>query len=653
MSGIVGIYYLDGRPVDQGLLEAMTGAIAHRGRDGSGLWIGASVGMGHRMFHTTPESLFEKQPLTNESGQISLVLDGRVDNRDELKSSLIAGGSVLRDDTDAELVLRSYETWGEGCAVKLIGDFACAIWDGRHRRLFCARDFMGIRPFYYYFDGKSFLWSSEPHALFESPDAPRKPNEGMIAEYLTSYIHDVRETLYQGILRLPPAHYLVVDADGIRFQRYWDIDPSKSIRYASDEQYTEHFYDLFRESVRSKMRAVGPVASDLSGGLDSSSVVGMAQVLISENSIGCKGFETFSWVFPGRECDESSYIDDVISKWGLIGHKVEPHPARLDRFLEQVALYQDFPGYPNGATVSPLRPLARSRGCRVSLTGEGGDEWTAGTYNHYIDLLFKRSFRQAAREGYQSGGFTGSLDLLRNVIRVCVWPAAPRGLQRMVRALMRKPEVPDWIGREFARRTGLAERLLQEEYKPKRASYSQKERYSLLTCGWNVHSKEIQDRVNAYHQMEARHPLSDRRIVEFGLALPEEQRRRDGTNKFILRNAGRNLLPPSVHSRRDKAHFADMFSDQLRMLGGGAMFESLTIAGLGWVNADRVRLMYKQMEKFAREGFKGPVTYIWILWIIFGIDLWWRLVFERKNCGSLNLDTLPGSARISEIPVRQ
>jgi len=204
----------------------------------------------------------------------------------------------------------------------------------------------------------------------------------------------------------------------------------------------------------------------------------------------------------------------------------------------------------------------------------------------------------------------------------------------MVRALMRRPEVPGWIGREFARRTGLAERLLQEEYKPKRASYSQKERYSLLTCGWNVHSKEIQDRVNAYHQMEARHPLSDRRIVEFGLALPEEQRRRDGTNKFILRNAGRNLLPPSVHSRRDKAHFAEMFSDQFRALGGGALFESLTIGELGWVNTDRVRLMYRQMEEFSREGFKGPVTYIWILWIIFGVDLWWRLVFERKNCGS-------------------
>lgn len=631
MSGIVGIRRLDGRPVNRSLLERMIGAIAHRGRDGNGLWIDESIGMGHRMFHTTPESLTEKQPLTNESGQICLVLDGRVDNYDELKSSLIAAGSILRDNTDAELVLRSYEIWREGCAVKIVGDFAFAIWDGHRKRLFCARDFLGIKPFYYYFDGKSFLWSSELHALFESPDVPHKPNEGMIAEYLTSYINDVRGTLFQGIMRLPPAHYLEIGSEGLRFQRYWDLDPSKSIRYSSDEQYTEHFYDLFRESVRSKMRAVGAVAADLSGGLDSSTVVGMAQVLIRENFVNCSGFETFSWVFPGKECDESDYINDVILKWDLIAHKVEPHPTPLDHFLDQVALYQDFPGYPNGATVNPLRPLARSRGCRVSLTGEGGDEWVAGSNNHYIDLLLKLSLWRAVREGNQSGGFTGTLDLLRNFIQVCVWPFVPRKGQRIVRALMDRPEVPKWIDREFAERTGLADRLLQEGYKPKRASYSQKEMYSLLSYGWNVHAREIQDRVNAYHQMEDRHPFNDRRIVEFGLALPEEQRRRDGVNKFILRNACQDLLPTSVYSRRNKAHFAEMFSDQLQMLGGDSLFDSLTIARLGWVDGDEVRLMYRQLKKFAKEGFKSPVTYVWMLWMIFGIDLWWRSIFRREN----------------------
>jgi len=411
------------------------------------------------------------------------------------------------------------------------------------------------------------------------------------------------------------------------------MDPSKSICYSSDEEYAEHFYDLFRESARSKMRAVGPVAADLSGGLDSSSVVGMARKLISENSVACSGFETFSWVFPGREYDESDYIDDVIAKWGLIAHKVEPHPAPLDHFLEQVTLYQDFPGYPNGPVVSPLMPLARSRGCRVVLTGEGGDEWTGGSSNYYIDLLFKLSLRQAAREGRQNGGFNGPLDLLLNLVRALIWPSVPRRLQRTIRAVINRPEVPDWIGSEFAKRTGLAERLSQKEYKPKKASYSQKERYSLITYGWNVHSKENQDRLNAYHQMEARHPLNDRRIVEFSLALPENQLCRDGTNKFILRSAGRDLLPPSVRLRRDKPHFAQMFLDQLQTLGGASLFDSLSIARLGWVNADKVRLMYRRMETFAREGFTGPVTYIWILWTIFGIDLWRRSVFAEQRRG--------------------
>ncbi len=509
----MGIHNLDGRPVDRSLLERMSAAIAHRGRDDSGLWIDGAVGMAHRMFHSTPESLFEKQPLTSEtageSGQICLVFDGRVDNRQELKSSLICKGFVMRHDTDAELVIRAYEAWGEECAVQIIGDFALAIWDARRKRLFCARDFMGHKPFYYYFDGKTFLWASELHAFFESSDVPRKPNEGMIAEYLTSYIRNVTETLYRGILRLPPAHYLALSAEGIRLRRYWDLDPSTEIRYPSDEQYTDRFYDLFRESVRSKMRAVGPVASELSGGLDSSSVVGMTQVLIGEGAVDCAGFETFSWVFPGRDCDESDYIRDVVSKWDLASHKLEPSPAELERFVEQAILYQDFPGYPNGATVNPLKPLARSRGCRVVLTGEGGDEWVTGAYDHSIDLLLQLSFFRLVREICQGGGLAEWRGLLRNFARTCIWPITPRVLQRFIRVLIGQPEVPGWIGAEFAKRTGLAERLRQKEYVPAGASYSLRARYSSLTDGWNVHLREIQDRVNNYHQVEDRHPLND------------------------------------------------------------------------------------------------------------------------------------------------
>src|SRR5262245_42090580 len=245
----------------------MTNCIAHRGPDGTGQWVDGPVGFGHQMLSTTPESLHERQPLRDETGDLCLVLDGRVDNRSELKAALEARGARLHDDTDAELVLKSYVVWGEECPKHIIGDFAFAIWDGRKRQLFCARDFFGIKPFYYHIDDSTFRFGSEQHQILEDPAVRRRPNEGMIAEYLASAITNQEETLYQDIRRLPPAHVLIVRAGQVRKQCYWSPDFSKNIRYRTDEQYADHFLSIFKESIRCRLRSVGTVGIALSGGL--------------------------------------------------------------------------------------------------------------------------------------------------------------------------------------------------------------------------------------------------------------------------------------------------------------------------------------------------------------------------------------------------
>jgi asparagine synthase (glutamine-hydrolysing) len=257
----------------------MTEIIGHRGPDGAGYWLDGPVGLGHRMLHTTPESLQEQQPFPNETGNLCLTLDGRVDNRDELRVALEARGKKVRTDTDAEIVLRAYECWDEECPKHIIGDFAFVIWDRPNQRLFCARDPLGLRPFYYYSDDRTFLCGSEPRPLFEDPTTRREPNEGMIAEYLARAITDQEETLYRGVFRLPPAHVLSVQPGRLRKARYWDIDPVRKIRYRTDEEYAEHFSDIFKVAVRCRLRSQGPVGAYLSGGLDSSSVVGVVQSL--------------------------------------------------------------------------------------------------------------------------------------------------------------------------------------------------------------------------------------------------------------------------------------------------------------------------------------------------------------------------------------
>ena len=324
MSGLAGIYSLDGSPADRALLERMTRAIAHRGPDGIRYAVDGPAALGHCLLCTTPESLRESQPLWDETGSCCLAMDGRVDNREELTAALSSAGMRLRDDTDAEIVLKAYMAWGEHSPRRIVGDFALVVFDKRSRSLFCARDPLGVKPFYYWTDGKAFLWASELQQLFQHPSVSKEPNEGMVAEYLSAKITSVEETLYVGILRLPPAHVMVVSPDGVVRRRYWDVEPDVEPSWRSREECAEAFLPVFKEAVRCRLRSQKPVGAELSGGLDSSSVVSAAQALYREGAAHDLGFEAFSLVFPGLPCDESQFIDAVAERWQL---KVNKFPA--------------------------------------------------------------------------------------------------------------------------------------------------------------------------------------------------------------------------------------------------------------------------------------------------------------------------------------
>ena len=218
MGGIVGIYSVDGRPADPALLRQMTGILAHRGPDGEGQWVSWPIGLGHRLLFTTPESLNEKQPVTDERGECWLVWDGRLDNREELIATLKAEGRLLGEQTDPELVLGAYGHWGTECLTRIIGEFAFALWDGRTRSLFCARDPIGVKPFYYHWDGRQLVFGSEVKALFKDPAIVKRPNEAMIADYLLMGFRDPEATFFEGIKQLRPAHFLCLGERGLCIQ---------------------------------------------------------------------------------------------------------------------------------------------------------------------------------------------------------------------------------------------------------------------------------------------------------------------------------------------------------------------------------------------------------------------------------------------------
>ena len=627
MSGICGAVNLDGRPADLELLDVMAARMSHRGPNGVRCWAEGPVALAHAALHTTPESLREAQPLISPSGLLCLIFDGRVDNREELKAAIEDKSILLRDDTDAELVLRAYELWGEGCAARILGDFAFAIWDSARHHLFCARDILGFKPFYYFHDGRRFLFASELAQILEDPTIGCDVNEGMVGEFLSLRITNREETLYNAIYRLPPAHFLVVGPQKFRKERYWDIDLRKQLPSGKQEEYSDEFFEIFKEAVRCRMRSIGPVGAELSGGIDSSSVVGMAQYLIREGSAPARGFESFSDVFPGLRCDETPYIRDVADMWGLHSNRIVP---RVDtgKYAEEVREHKYLPTDPTGLLSNDMKEIQARRGFQVILTGWGGDEWLAGDEYPHADLL--RTFKIGAllRQIRSDRARLGLLESGRFFLKRGVLPLLPRSLRdglRHIRSAAGRGPAP-WIPVEFAKRIHLQERADGMFGRRKFQNDRQKSRYWYIANGWTPLGCESWDRSLACYGIEQRHPFGDRRLIEFAFALPQEHLCRDGETKILLRRSMRDLLPKSVRERGDKAEFSFVFGDVFESMGGEGVFDSLHIASLNLVDAQKVRTMARELLASYRKDRDFASAHTWALWMVLAVELWFTIM---------------------------
>ncbi|HSE60263.1 MAG TPA: asparagine synthase-related protein [Nitrospiraceae bacterium] len=638
MSGITGLLNLDGSPADRSLVFRMMNRLAHRGSDGSDAWFNGPLGMAHLLLHSTPDSLDECQPLANPSETLCLTLDGRIDNRDELCRLLADRSRPDAPLSDAQLLLLAYDRWGAACPERIIGDFAFALWDRRDRQLFCARDALGTRPLFYARHQRRFLWASEPRSLLEDPGVRTAPDEGMIGEYLAAAVTNCQDTLFQDIKRLPPAHCLTVRPDRpddpIRIWQYWDIDPSHRIRYRHDGDYAAHFLDLFRDAVRCSLRSHRPVRAELSGGLDSSSIVATACSLIRDGSVASNGFETLSLTFPGKACDETSYILDMMHKWRLRGTlEVVPDSDPHD-YAAQVQEDLDLPDYPNGMMSMGLLAKARDKGAVVVLNGSGGDEWLGGSYYHYADLVRSGRLFGLMRRLWDDRKAQSVVFPSCSFLRLGFWPNLPRSLRIAIRVALGRKGLPQWISPAFARRIGLLERL-EIEPGPRRCdTFAQEDLYRTLRSGWQAQGNEAGDRALARCGIEQRSPFNDRRIIEFAFAIPEEQRWRHGKPKFLLRQAMTGLLPESIRNRTTKADFSHTFVQTLRTQGGARLFESLKTEQLGWINGEEIRRMYRHMEDCYRAGDQRYTSATWPLWMVYGIELWLRALTERKGARS-------------------
>ena len=256
MSGIVGILNLDGSPVDGNLLARLTDFLAFRGPDARETWSQGAVGLGHALFQTVEDTRPDSQPLSLD-GKVWITADARIDGRAELRQELSRHGCHdLEEATDAELILHSYLVWGEECVKHLLGDFAFAIWDGHRRRLFCARDHFGIRPFYYAQVGNCLIFSNTLNCVRMHPQVSDRLNDLAIADFLLFDCNqDQATTTFADIQRLAPAHYLTWQEGNLRLGRYWNLPLiDRPLRYSHPQDYVEHFKALLTQAVADRLR---------------------------------------------------------------------------------------------------------------------------------------------------------------------------------------------------------------------------------------------------------------------------------------------------------------------------------------------------------------------------------------------------------------
>ena len=625
MSAIAGLVRFDGSPCEQQPLDALAHLLAHRSHDGSTTWRSSEAGLVYGRLTTTPESSLEPQPFVDSASDTAIVFDGRLDNRDDLvKSAEIDGdrGAI----GDAEIVLRAYAARGADCVDDLLGDFAFAIWDRRARRLFCARDSFGVKPFCYRATSRWIAFASEPGALARFDGHVPAVNEGMIAERLAGVVTSRTETLFEGILRLPAAHRLAADASGVRLSQYWAPDLNAEIRLAHADDYAERVREVVERAIAARLRVRGGVAVSLSGGVDSSSITGVAATLCARRAVAASHVSTFSLV--GEGIDEGSYPAQVADRWALEATNVAVAPLASGALADEARLLADVPNTPNAAYTDRLRQSASSRGLRVMLNGGGADDWFGISRANYADLLKRLRVATLAhrmRRDAREDGFMG----WPSAAKAAIWPLLPSPLQALARLLVRRGKTPPWIDRRFAARVQLRERLQCHEIRLPHSSHERYETWHQAFSGVAVDHYEQFERSSARAGLDTWFPFFDRRVIACGMAVPADLRWHDGRPKEVLRRAMAPYLPQSIADRRTNPAGTHLILRGLGGEGGRSLFEQMRIAEFGWVDPAAVLQRFDRAQLLCAAGDQ---RYHWLaitLWHVAAIELWVRAMRQE------------------------
>jgi len=597
MSVQFGKLNFDGKPVDPTDLDEVRPVLAPYGPDGEGYICRGNFAVLYRAFHTSKESKLEHQPCVLPLGTV-ITWDGHLDNRDELFHEIRA--SIAPDSPDVSLVASVIERHGAAGLPKLVGDWAISIWDPDQRALILAKDHIGTRPLYYFVDGACVIWSTILEPLLNLVEDPPRICEEYIAGWLSSF-PACHLSPFRNIHSVPPSSFVLLQPGKQTIKKYWNFDPSKKIRYSTDAEYEEHYRAAFTEAVRRKLHSDHPILAELSGGMDSSSIVCVADRLVEQEAVLVPRLDTLSYYDDSEpNWNERPYFGAVEAQRGRVGWHIDV--SSDNELFVGPEEFSPLPGTSKRLSQADeqRRDCILTCGSKVVLSGIGGDEVTGGVPTpspELQDFLVQGELRQMAHQ-------------------LKVWALSKRkpwihlfavALQRFLPVMVadrwagRQP--PAWLETDFVSRNEAALSGYPTRVSVTGPLPSLQESLNTL----DVLRRQIAcDGLPSDPCYEVRYPYLERGFLEFVFALPRTQLVRPGQRRSLMRRSLAGIVPDQILKRRRKAFvsraIANAISSQSAQLI--AMTATLASASAGIVDAIRFREVLEQ----ARDGKSVPLV---------------------------------------------
>jgi len=555
MCGICGIIsFNSNQAIEPSLIKKMCHQILHRGPDAEGYYIKENVALGMRRLRIIDLNTGD-QPIFNEDKSMCIVFNGEIYNFKELKKDLMQKGHKFYTSSDTEVILHLYEEYGEKCLDKLRGMFAFALWEKREKKLFLARDRLGIKPLYYTITPKYFLFASELKSILIFPDVEKKLDFTALSDFFTFLYVPAPRTIFKNIYKLLPGHYLTLKNRKMEIRKYWDLNFAEK-PLGNENDYIEKFLELFEEAVKLRLISDVPLGAFLSGGTDSSLVVAMMSKLSN------KPVETFSIGYEGRDkyFDERQYSRIVAKKFNTHHHEFILKPNNIDELIEKIIIHFDEPFADASAIPNYILSKQTRKYVIVALSGLGGDELCAG-YERYLGCLLAEKYRRLPNflikkiipalvnhlpDSSQGNHFN---ERLKRFVKSANYPFLQRYFQ--IVATFNEEEKKQLFTPEIQKLIQRPSDEIFYDYCPN-TNHPNLNNMSLIDFKTYLVDDllTLTDRMSMAHALETRVPFLDHKLVEFFVTIPAHLKLKGLNKKYLLKKTSERLLPKEVIYRK-------------------------------------------------------------------------------------------------------